>query len=218
MTYSWSQFIEEESKKPYFQELESCLKKERSDYDVYPPEADVFNAFKLTPFEKVKVVILGQDPYHGDGQAHGLAFSVKKGVKPPPSLVNIYKELESDLSLIPPSHGNLESWAREGVLLLNTVLTVRKEEPGSHQKKGWEIFTDRVIDVLSDNKQKLVFILWGLPSQKKASRVNSTHHHLILSPHPSPLSSYRGFFGSKPFSRTNDFLKANGIAPINWCL
>lgn len=218
MSYSWSQLIEEESKKPYFQELDNFLKKERKKYGVFPPEADVFNAFKLTPFEKVKVVILGQDPYHGEGQAHGLAFSVKKGVKPPPSLVNIFKEFQSDLSLIPPSHGNLESWANEGVLLLNTVLTVRKDEAGSHQNKGWEIFTDRVIDVLSSKKEKLVFILWGLPSQKKASRVNPLHHHLILSPHPSPLSSYRGFFGSKPFSRTNDFLKANGITPIHWLI
>lgn len=218
MTYSWTQFIEEESKKPYFEELDSYLKNERIKHEIYPPEKDVFNAFKLTPFEKVKVVILGQDPYHGEGQAHGLAFSVIKGVKPPPSLVNIYKEYESDLNLIPPSHGNLENWAREGVLLLNTVLTVQKESPGSHQKRGWEIFTDRVIDVLSEKKQSLVFVLWGLPSQKKASRVNPTQHHLILSPHPSPLSSYRGFFGSKPFSRTNDYLKANGISPVNWSL
>lgn len=217
MIYSWSQFIEEESKKPYFQELNSFLENERAEYQIYPSENDVFNAFTLTPIEKVKVVILGQDPYHGEGQAHGLAFSVKKGVKPPPSLVNIYKEYESDLNLTPPSHGNLEAWAKEGVLLLNTVLTVRKDSPGSHQKQGWEIFTDRVIDLLSE-KKNLVFILWGLPSQKKATRVNTAHHHLILSPHPSPLSSYRGFFGSRPFSRTNDYLKSNGIPPINWLL
>lgn len=218
MPYSWSQFIEQESQKPYFKELQSFVASERKKYEVYPPQKEVFTAFELTPFEEVKVVILGQDPYHGEGQAHGLAFSVKKGVKPPPSLVNIYKELESDLGIKAPSHGNLEKWAKNGVLLLNTVLTVRKGEPGSHQKKGWEIFTDRVIDTLAEKKSNLVFILWGSPSQKKASRVNPEHHHLILSAHPSPLSSYRGFFDSKPFSRANDFLKKNGISPVDWSL
>lgn len=218
MAYSWSQFIEEETKKPYFQELQSFLVSERKDHAVYPPEKEVFTALELTPFEQVKVVILGQDPYHGEGQAHGLAFSVKKGVKTPPSLVNIFKELESDLGIKPPPHGNLEEWARNGVLLLNTVLTVRKGEPGSHQKKGWEIFTDGIIDKLAEKKSNLVFILWGSPSQKKASRVHPDKHHLIVSPHPSPLSSYRGFFGSKPFSKTNDFLKKNKISPVDWRL
>lgn len=218
MPYTWNDLIREESKKPYFQELQEFVARERKSHVVYPPETEVFRAFELTPFEKVKVVILGQDPYHGEGQAHGLAFSVKPGVKPPPSLVNIYKELHADLGIEPPKSGNLEAWAREGVLLLNTVLTVRKDEANSHQRKGWEKFTDRVIEVLSTKRENLVFILWGLPSQKKASKVNPDHHHLILSPHPSPLSSYRGFFGSKPFSRTNDYLKGRGIKPVDWKL
>ncbi len=216
MLKTWSDLINEESSKPYYQELQSFLKSERKNHKIYPSEKEVFTAFKLTPFDKVKIVILGQDPYHGEGQAHGLAFSVKKGVKIPPSLGNIYKELESDLGIKAPAHGNLENWAKEGVLLLNTVLTVRAGEAGSHHGGGWEIFTDRVIDVLSSEKRNLVFILWGGPSQKKASRVNQDHHHLIISPHPSPLSSYRGFFGSKPFSRTNTFLESTGINPIDW--
>lgn len=218
MLKNWSDLIQEESKKPYFQELQSFLKSERKKHDVYPAESDVFNAFELTPLDKVKVVILGQDPYHGTGQAHGLAFSVKKGVKIPPSLVNIFKELESDLGIKAPAHGNLEQWAKEGVLLLNTVLTVRAGEAGSHHGEGWENFTDRVIEILSAEKRNLVFILWGGPSQKKASRVNLNHHHVIISPHPSPLSSYRGFFGSKPFSKTNKFLTDNGLSPISWKL
>ncbi len=218
MPYSWSQLIEEESAKPYFRELQSFLKTQRKNQEVFPPEKEVFSAFELTPFENVKVVVLGQDPYHGDGQAHGLSFSVKKGIKIPPSLANIYKELHADLGVKIPEHGNLEKWAKQGVLLLNTVMTVRKAEAGSHQGKGWEIFTDRVIEVLSTQKSGLVFILWGSPSQKKASKVNPEHHHLILSPHPSPLSSYRGFFGSKPFSRTNEFLKNSGQYPIEWSI
>ncbi|MES2528135.1 MAG: uracil-DNA glycosylase [Bdellovibrionota bacterium] len=218
MLYSWSKLIEEESTKPYFRELQSFLKSERKKYDIFPPEKEVFTAFDLTPFENVKVVILGQDPYHGDGQAHGLSFSVKKGIKTPPSLVNIYKELHSDLGINIPEHGNLEKWAKQGVLLLNTVMTVRKAEAGSHQGQGWEIFTDRVIEVLSTQKSDIVFILWGGPSQKKASKVNLEHHHLIISPHPSPLSSYRGFFGSKPFSQANAFLTKSGKAPIDWSI
>ncbi len=218
MPYSWKHLIEEESAKPYYKELQSFLKKERADHEVYPPESEVFTAFELTPFEKVKVVILGQDPYHGEGQAHGLAFSVKKGIRPPPSLVNIYKELSSDLKLNIPAHGNLEEWAKSGVLLLNTVLTVRKGEAGSHHGEGWEIFTDRVIEVLSEKKENLVFILWGLPSQKKASKVDTKQHHLILSPHPSPLSSYRGFFGSRPFSKANHYLSASGLKTVDWKL
>jgi uracil-DNA glycosylase len=218
MSYSWSQFIQEESAKPYYQELQQFLKKERAEQTIFPPEKEVFTAFDLTPFEKVKVVVLGQDPYHGEGQAHGLAFSVKKGVKTPPSLVNIFKELESDLGIKPPPHGNLEAWAKEGVLLLNTVLTVRKDKANTHQKKGWETFTDRAIEVLSEKRSNLVFILWGLPSQKKVSKVNPHHHHLIISPHPSPLSSYRGFFGSCPFSKTNDYLRSLGKTPVNWLI
>ncbi len=216
MQNSWSKIIEEESRKEYYQELQSFLKSERARGEVFPPEKEVFAAFELTPFEKVKVVILGQDPYHGEGQAHGLSFSVKKGIKPPPSLANIYKELHSDVAIEIPEHGNLEHWARQGVLLLNTVMTVRKGEAGSHQGKGWEIFTDRVIEVLAKEKSNLVFILWGSPSQKKASKVNPEQHHLIVSSHPSPLSSYRSFFGSKPFSRTNEFLKKSAITPIDW--
>jgi uracil-DNA glycosylase len=216
MSYSWSQFIQEESLKPYYKELQSFVKKERKEHSVFPPDKEVFTAFELTPFDKVKVVILGQDPYHGEGQAHGLAFSVKKGVKTPPSLVNIFKELQSDVGIQPPPHGNLEAWAREGVLLLNTVLTVRKDEAGSHHGKGWETFTDRAIQVLSEKKSNLVFILWGSPSQKKSSLINPDHHHLILSPHPSPLSSYRGFFGSRPFSKANEYLKQKKIDPVNW--
>lgn len=218
MYTNWSQIIEEESAKPYFAQLQSFLKSERSQFEIYPPEREVFSAFELTPFDKVKVVILGQDPYHGSGQAHGLAFSVKPGVKIPPSLVNIFKELETDLGIRPPTHGNLEKWAKEGVLLLNTVLTVRSGEAGSHHGKGWEIFTDRVIEILSTEKRNLVFILWGSPSQKKAARVNQDHHHLIISPHPSPLSSYRGFFGSRPFSRANTFLTQNGLPAVHWML
>ncbi len=218
MPYSWSQLIDEESTKPYYRELQSFLKSERKKYEIYPPEKEVFSAFELTPFDKVKVVVLGQDPYHGEGQAHGLSFSVKKGIKVPPSLANIYKELKADQGIEIPNHGNLKNWARQGVLLLNTVMTVRKAEANSHQGKGWEIFTDRVVEALSTQKSDLVFILWGGPSQKKASKVNPDHHHLILSPHPSPLSSYRGFFGSKPFSRTNDFLRKSGKEPIDWSL
>ncbi len=218
MLNNWYELIQEESAKPYFQELQSFLKSERVGHNIYPPEKEVFTAFELTPFDKVKIVILGQDPYHGEGQAHGLAFSVRPGIKIPPSLVNIFKELEADLGIKPPAHGNLEKWAKEGVLLLNTVLTVRDGEAGSHHGKGWEFFTDRVIEVLSVERRNLVFILWGAPSQKKASRVNRENHHLIISPHPSPLSSYRGFFGSKPFSGANNFLTANGLSPINWQL
>jgi uracil-DNA glycosylase len=218
MYHTWTEIIEEEKAKPYFKELEAFLKSERKKFQVFPPDEDVFNAFKFTPLKKVKVVILGQDPYHGEGQAHGLAFSVKKGVKIPPSLVNIFKELESDLCCQSPSHGNLEHWAREGVLLLNNVLTVREGEAGSHHKKGWETFTNRIIEVLSEEKKNLVFILWGSPAQKKVSKVNLEHHHMITSAHPSPLSAYRGFFGSKPFSRTNAFLKASGVSAIDWKL
>lgn len=216
MSYTWEEIIAEESKKPYFVELERFLAKERKSHDVFPAEEDVFNAFKLTPFHNVKVVILGQDPYHGEGQAHGLAFSVKRGVKVPPSLVNICKELQSDLGVTPPAHGNLEHWAREGVLLMNAVLTVRKDEAHSHQGKGWEIFTDRVIEVLSEKKEHLVFVLWGAPAQKKGAKIDRNKHLVFESPHPSPLSSYRGFFGSKPFSKTNAYLEKMGMEKVKW--
>lgn len=185
---------------------------------IYPEDDEIFEAFKLTPFEKVKVVILGQDPYHGVGQAHGLCFSVKKGFKIPPSLVNIFKELKDDLKIDPPQNGYLEPWAREGVLLLNSVLTVEAGEAGSHHGKGWEQFTDKIIEVLNEKKNNLVFILWGGPAQKKASKVDETKHLVLKSVHPSPLSFYRGFLGSKPFSKTNKYLDENGKEEINWSL
>ncbi len=183
---------------------------------IFPREEDVFTALELTSFKDVKVVILGQDPYHGENQAHGLAFSVKKGIPKPPSLVNIFKELQSDLGLLPPEHGCLEDWARQGVLLLNTVLTVEESKPGSHHGKGWEIFTDRIIQILNQKKDHLVFILWGSPAQKKITMLDEKKHLILKSPHPSPLSSYRGFFGSKPFSKTNDYLNKNGLKMIDW--
>ncbi len=183
---------------------------------IYPPTRQYFAAFELTPFDKVKVVILGQDPYHGPGQAHGLCFSVPYGQALPPSLVNIYKELRSDLQLVPPSHGNLEAWAKQGVLLLNSVLTVENGKAASHQGQGWEEFTDKVIQRLNEGREHLVFILWGSYAQKKAFFVDRQRHLVIESPHPSPLSASRGFFGSKPFSRTNEYLKKWRISPIDW--
>lgn len=185
---------------------------------IYPAQEDIFQALNSTPFSSVKVVILGQDPYHGPGQAHGLCFSVKKGVKIPPSLANIYKELETDLGISPPNHGHLISWAQQGVLLLNNVLTVEDGKPGSHHKKGWELFTDHIVELLNESRENLVFILWGSPAQKKASKLDSSKHLLIKSVHPSPLSSYRGFFGSKPFSQTNNYLLSRNIKPIDWRL
>ena len=199
------------------QELADFLiSEEQLGKSIYPDNSDIFRALETCPFEKVKVVILGQDPYHGAGQAHGLCFSVQKGVKIPPSLVNIYKELQSDVGITPPQHGHLIEWAQQGVLLLNNVLTVEDGKAGSHHNKGWEQFTDRIVEILNERKENLVFILWGSPAQKKAAKVDSKKHFLIKSVHPSPLSSYRGFFGSKPFSKTNDYLKSQGLAPINW--
>lgn len=219
MTTSWDKELKQQYESPYMTELQNFLKAERAlGKVIYPPESDVFNAFKYTPFDQVKVVILGQDPYHGAGQAHGLAFSVKKGVAIPPSLRNIYKELQSDLGIIPPLHGNLETWAQQGVLLLNNVLTVEEGQAGSHHNKGWEQFTDSVIDLLNEKKENLVFILWGSPAQKKARKVDGKKHHLIVSVHPSPLSAHRGFFGTRPFSKTNDFLLSKQIRPIDWRL
>lgn len=183
---------------------------------IYPAAQNIFQALDATPFTKVKVVILGQDPYHGPGQAHGLCFSVQKDVPIPPSLVNIYKELKSDLGIDPPKHGNLISWAHQGILLLNNVLTVEAAKAGSHHGKGWELFTDRIVEVLNEKKENLVFILWGSPAQKKAAKVDPQKHCLIKSVHPSPLSSYRGFFGSKPFSQANDYLISKNITPIDW--
>ena len=214
---SWGIFLNEEFKKPYMKELLSFLDDERiKGKTIYPKSDDVFSAFRETPFEKVKVVIIGQDPYHGPDQAHGLSFSVQKGVKIPPSLVNIYKELESDMGVKAPSHGNLSGWAHEGVLLLNNVLTVEASLAASHKDKGWEKFTQKVIEVLNEKKENLVFILWGSPAQRKASMVDPKRHFLIKSVHPSPLSSYRGFFGSRPFSQANQYLKSKGIAEVDW--
>ena len=205
--------------KPYMIGLVNFIESERSKGKIiYPDDNEIFEALKLTPFEKVKVVILGQDPYHGVGQAHGLCFSVKKGVKTPPSLVNIFKELKDDLKIQPPQNGYLEPWTREGVLLLNSVLTVEAGEAGSHHGKGWEQFTDKIIEILNEKKNNLVFILWGGPAQKKASKVDQTKHLVLKSVHPSPLSFYRGFLGSKPFSKTNKYLNENGKEEINWSL
>ncbi|EQC46774.1 uracil-DNA glycosylase [Bacteriovorax sp. Seq25_V] len=212
----WFQYLKEETEKEYFTQLEAFVATKRKQGEVYPRESDVFKALELTNVQDVKVVILGQDPYHGEGQAHGLSFSVPNSVKIPPSLINIYKELNTDLGVEISKSGNLERWARQGVLLLNNTLTVDKASAGSHQKKGWENFTKRVIEVVNERCDHVVFILWGSPAQKKASFVDESKHLVIKSVHPSPLSSYRGFFGSKPFSQANTFLVNNGKAPINW--
>ncbi|HRF76237.1 MAG TPA: uracil-DNA glycosylase [Chitinophagales bacterium] len=216
---SWKEVLMDEFDKPYFKEIRQYLKSEKASRKViYPPGPLIFNAFNTTPFHKVKVVIIGQDPYHGEGQAHGLCFSVQKGIKPPPSLVNIYKEMKSDLGLNPPPHGNLQSWAEQGVFLLNAMLTVEKDQPASHQKIGWQNFTDVAIQKLSDHRDKLVFILWGAFAQQKALLIDSNKHLIIKSPHPSPFSADKGFFGSKPFSKTNQWLERNGITAVNWQL
>ena len=219
MEPGWKKALKDEFSKDYFLRLREFLRSEKqAGKTLYPPGSKIFSAFDHTAFDNVKVVILGQDPYHGPGQAHGLCFSVPDGIPPPPSLVNVFKEMKSDLGLDMPSHGNLESWANQGVLLLNATLTVRASTPGSHQNKGWEQFTDAVIRTLSDEKEGLVFILWGKYAQAKEALIDTTRHHILKSPHPSPFSADRGFFGSRPFSRTNDLLRANGQASINWKL
>ena len=212
----WKEALKEEYKKPYYKELYQRVMTEYQTRQIFPPKEELFSAFHLTPLKAVKVVILGQDPYHNEGQAHGLSFSVKKGVKIPPSLVNIYKELADDLGCSIPSHGNLEKWAKEGVLLLNTVLTVRAHEANSLQGIGWEQFTDAVIKVLNKEDRPIVFILWGAPAGKKSAMLDNPKHLILKAPHPSPLSAYRGFFGSKPFSKANQFLIENKIKPIDW--
>lgn len=212
---SWMNILNEELEKPYFTELMRNLEDRYEDEIIYPKKEDIFRAFRLTPYEKVKVVILGQDPYHGKDQAEGLAFSVKRGQRIPPSLINIYKELESDLEISRPDHGSLTAWAEEGVLLLNTVLTVKEGRANSHAKSGWETFTDEVIRVLGKRKDPMVFILWGNHAKEKEKLI-PRHHKIISSAHPSPLSARRGFFGSKPFSRTNDYLTEMGKAPVRW--
>lgn len=212
----WDNILADEWQKPYYLELREFLKKEYSTKTVYPNMNDIFNALKLTSFADTKVVIIGQDPYHGYGQAHGLCFSVKKGVVPPPSLKNIYKELHSDIGFKIPNHGELTSWAKQGVLLLNNVLTVREGLPNSHKGKGWENFTDRVIGELNRKEIPVVFLLWGANAQKKAEIITNPIHRKLISVHPSPLSASRGFFGCRHFSKTNEILHENHINPINW--
>ncbi len=214
---SWKKVLEGEFNQEYFVKLSEFVKLEYQTATIYPPPKFIFRAFALTPFDQVKVVILGQDPYHGAGQANGLCFAVNQGVRLPPSLQNIYKEIETDLGH-PPSAGNgdLESWAKEGVLLLNATLTVRGSSPGSHQNIGWERFTDAVIKVLSDQKANLVFILWGAYAQKKGAVIDTSKHLIIKSAHPSPFSAYSGFFGSRPFSQCNEYLFSHGEIPIGW--
>jgi uracil-DNA glycosylase len=213
---SWKNLLVAEFEKPYMKELEAKLQKEYESKTIYPRPENIFSAFNLTPFEKIKVVIIGQDPYHGPNQAHGLCFSVQKGVKIPPSLVNIYKELESDLGIKPPAHGNLESWAIEGVLLINALLTVEDGTPMSHKNLGWDQFTDRVIDLINEHRENVVFLLWGAPAQKKAKSVDEKKQCVLKTVHPSPLSSYRGYFGCQHFSKCNEFLKSKGISPVDW--
>jgi len=214
----FNEIIINEQQKYYFIELQKKLDNEYKYQIVYPEQSDIYNAFKLTPYKKVKVVILGQDPYHNHSQAHGLAFSVNIDEMIPPSLRNIYKELKNDLGIEIPSHGNLTDWATEGVLLLNTTLTVRKNEPNSHQNLGWEIFTDNVIKLLNNKEEPIVFVLWGNKAKRKKKLITNTKHLVIEGVHPSPLSASRGFFGSKPFSKVNNFLKENNIKEINWSI
>ena len=212
----WLAPLKPEFSKPYYAELFKFVKNEYATRQIFPPADDIFNAFHLTPLHEVKVVILGQDPYHNDGQAHGLCFSVKPDVDIPPSLVNIYQELHDDLGCYIPNNGYLTKWAKQGVLMLNTVLTVRAHQANSHRGMGWEQFTDAAIRILNEQDRPIVFILWGSPAQKKAQMLNNPKHLILKAPHPSPLSAYRGFFGSRPFSQTNEFLVKNGLEPIDW--
>ena len=212
----WLGVLREEFGKPYYRKLHEIVLKEYHTRRIYPAPDDIFNAFHLTPFHEVKVVILGQDPYHGEGQAHGLCFSVKPDVEIPPSLANIYQELHDDCGCYIPDNGCLEKWARQGVLLLNTVLTVRAHQPNSHRGIGWEEFTDAAIRRLNEEDRPMVFILWGRPAQMKRAMLTNQRHLVLEAPHPSPLSAFRGFFGSRPFSRANAYLEANGLAPIDW--
>lgn len=212
----WLQPLKPEFAKPYYKKLYHTVTEEYRTRLIFPPADDIFNAFALTPLSKVKVVILGQDPYHGEGQAHGLCFSVKPDVEIPPSLVNIYKELQDDCGCKIPNHGNLVKWAEQGVLLLNTVLTVRAHQANSHRGIGWEEFTDAAIRILNEQDRPIVFILWGRPAQLKKNMLTNPGHLVLEAPHPSPLSAYRGFFGSRPFSRTNKFLQQNGVQPVDW--
>lgn len=216
MEPSWKEKLGSEFEKPYFQQLTAFVKEEYQQQTIYPPGREIFRAFDQCPFDQVKVVIIGQDPYHGPGQANGLCFSVRDGQRLPPSLVNIFKELKQDLHKPIPVSGELERWASQGVLLLNATLTVRASTPGSHQNKGWEQFTDSVIRLLSEQKENLVFILWGAYAQKKGEVIDRGRHLVLMSAHPSPFSADRGFFGSKPFSKTNQYLASKGIPEIDW--
>ncbi|MTD30896.1 uracil-DNA glycosylase [Planomicrobium sp. YIM 101495] len=214
----WQDVLGEEFEKPYYKELRAFLKKEYAEQVIFPPKELMWSAFEETPYRNVKVVILGQDPYHGEGQAHGLSFSVQPGVKHPPSLRNIFKELDTDIGCAKPVDGSLTKWAEQGVLLLNTVLTVRQGAAHSHKGHGWEQFTDAAIRKLSERQEPVIFVLWGRPAQQKKALIDTTRHTIIESVHPSPLSASRGFFGSRPFSQINDALKARGEAPIDFCL
>ncbi|KWZ77506.1 uracil-DNA glycosylase [Anaerococcus tetradius] len=212
----WDKLLKDEWDKPYYQDLRKFLIREYRNYNIYPDMYDIFNALKYVAYEDVKVVILGQDPYHGRGQAHGFSFSVKEDVPIPPSLLNIYKELRDDLGLFIPDNGNLTKWAKQGVLLLNTVLTVREKSPNSHKDRGWEKLTDRIIALLNQREKPIVFILWGANARSKTKLINNRRHLILTSAHPSPLSAYRGFFGSKVFSKTNKFLRDNNMKEIDW--
>jgi uracil-DNA glycosylase len=214
----WKAVLTDQFQSPYFSELKDFLMEEQKKYTLYPPGNLIFNAFNRTPFDRVKVVILGQDPYHGRNQAHGLCFSVPRGIPKPPSLGNIFKELHTDLASPVPESGNLEKWADQGVLLINATLTVRDSQAGSHQKKGWESFTNRVIEVVSQEKNRLVFLLWGRYAQAKESLIDSNKHLILKAAHPSPLSAYKGFFGCKHFSRTNEYLVQKEKEAIDWSL
>lgn len=214
----WGQYLKEEMTQPYYRQLRQFLIGEYSTKQVYPDMYSIFNALHYTSYADTKVLILGQDPYHEPGQAHGLSFSVQPNVPPPPSLVNIFKELETDLGCTVPNNGCLEPWARQGVLLLNTVLTVQAHRANSHRDKGWEIFTDKIISLLNQREKPVAFILWGSPARRKKAMITNPQHFIVESPHPSPLSAYRGFFGSRPFSKVNKFLESVGEKPINWQL
>ena len=217
ITNDWAQYLQPEYKKEYYKNLYKKVNEEYgSGATIFPPSDDIFNAFHLTPLQEVKCVIIGQDPYHNVNQAHGLCFSVRPEVEIPPSLVNIYKELQTDLGCEIPNNGYLVKWAKQGVLLLNSVLTVRAHQANSHQGIGWEQFTDAVMDILNEQNRPIVFLLWGKPAQNKAARLNNPNHLILKAPHPSPLSAYRGFFGCRHFSKANAFLTANGLDPIDW--
>lgn len=214
----WDNLLKQEFEKEYYINLRKFLVNEYNNYKIYPPANDLFNALKYTSYSDVKVVILGQDPYHGEGQAHGLCFSVKKGVTPPPSLKNMFKEIKEDLGIEPPSHGELTKWASQGVLLLNTTLTVREAQPNSHKGKGWEILTDKIIELLNWHDTPIVFMLWGSNARSKKALITNERHLILETVHPSPLSAYGGFFGCKHFSKANDFLIQNGLKAIDWSL